>query len=284
MTKSAKKEMTIGRVFLIEGVKKVLWACAYEANKEVLYNWRLTANKNSVRFVAGTGGIFHVVDVIGKGAKTNGDVEFLIHKDQTVAILDVLETAPDENVIIRQSEQTNDAPAQITVQLEHRSIVFVGIDTTANYPPIDNIIPRKSEYQIKTKVSDWNFPTKGLEAIFTKEYSAQHEIVEADISFDLDKKLAFSTSVAGLKSHREVTISEIVSLGDNKNDLVFRCQINHLGNMAKNLTQDENLTFEFLHEKGKPVIVKIPEKDNKSWAPPETLKVREMIILATVKR
>lgn len=284
VAKNANKEVTIKRTMLIEGIRSVLWSCAFEENKEVLYNWRLTVSKNLVRFAAGTAGIFSILNITGKAAKTTtGTAEFLVHKEQTAPILTVIESATDEDVVIRQSDQDKDTPAQVVFQLENCMLIFVGIDTSLKYPPVDDVIERKPEYRIKTKVADWEYPTKGLAATYTEEIKKQHDMHESDVHFDLDKNAIFVTSRTGVKSHREIPIIEIVETGNKKKDLVYRCQTTHLGDIANRLPKDENITFQFLELQMKPIVAVCEEHENKSWGAPETVKTQQIIIFATIR-
>jgi DNA polymerase III sliding clamp (beta) subunit (PCNA family) len=281
IAKKSQKELTIKRPVLIEGIKWVLWGCSYEEHKEVLWNWRLTATKNKIRFAAGTGGLFTVMDVHGKFA-VDGNVEFLVHKDQTIPILNMLESSEDEDVCLRQSEAEGDVPAQIVFKLSSRSLIFVGIDLTTQYPKVDDVIERKRTLSLRVKMSEWEYPTKGILATYTEEVRRSHDSHDYNMLFDLTKKYIQVTSATGHKSQRSLPIEEVIKKGEKADGLVYLCQSMHLKQVVDHVPENADVTMEFFDEAKKPIHFVLPEEENESWAAPQKLKVQRQIIFGTM--
>ena len=275
------KEVSINRAVFLESLKRVGWAFGkYEHREQFLY-WRFMATKDFARFSAGDGGLFSSIDVKGSSfLKVEDKVEFFIPNDQTKVVLGIVSKANNnEEITIKQAVSNNDVPSQIVFSLDGITMILVGFESTIIWPDFDNLIKRKRNYRIRTKVSDWEYPCKGISATYTEEIKKQHDTHESVVDMQMDNEVIILTSKTGATSSRKVPIADVLEK-DDKSSLSFLCCTSHISDVFGHANKNEDVEIEFIDDESKPIFV-IGQED-----PNESLKVsyQNILLFGTMKR
>jgi hypothetical protein len=257
-----EKEIKIDRRVFLDGLKDVEWAVGFEDHKENYHYIRLVADTGSADFMAGTGGRFRVYWVTGdKFLETNDSTEFFFHKDQIKPLTSVLSSVDDDYVTIKQASRSGDAPDQIVFAVGAFNLMSVGFDTTIKWPNVKKAIKEKKPYSLKTKVSDWEFATKGLLATFNEEVRKTHDTHESDIEPKIDKKYILLSSKSGMKAQRKIPILD-VEAQEEGDELRFHCTTAYVADIVGKCDKNDEVLIQYHQAEDKPVFVLGPEKDN----------------------
>ena len=256
---SFDKELTVPRGLFLEGIKQTFWAVGFEDHKEQYLYWRLIAEKGAANFAAGTGGRFARWDTwalnnssfLGSADTT----QFFFHKDQTPALQSIIGALSSDDVIIRQATRKGDTPDQIVFEAGDVKIIFVGFNPNIKWPNIDKNIKEKKPYEIETKVSDWEYATKGLLATFSEEIKREHDSHESDIEAKLDKGFILLTSRTGLRAQRKVPIIDIKQRGDVADGLEFHCSTPYIGEIFSKNPKGSNVFIQHHEDTARPVFI-----------------------------
>ena len=264
-----EKEVVIDRLTLLKGYERVAWALGFEDHMEQYFYWQMLVAKKSVRFVAGTGGRFSVYDVKGDTivSKCDNKTEFLIHRDQSYPIALILKSVERPNVgsddvTIRYSNRDGNAPEQIVFEVEGFKLIVVGFDSGISYPNVDKFLNANKDYKIRTKVSDWEYPTKGLLATWSEEAKKQFDSHESEFEPFLTDNHIIMTTSTGMRAKRKVAIEDVVVKGPQASGLKFYCNTEYLAEIYQKNRKEDVLEIEYFDDKFKPLIIKSQESDN----------------------
>lgn len=274
------KKIKINRAVFLEALKRVSWGLGFEEHKDEFLYWRLSAKKDHVRIVTGSGGRFAIVDVNGSSfVEVDSKTQFLIPNVQTSTIMGILSKSSDEELVIKQAEADGNYPAQIIFELSGSTIMLVGFDSNVKWPEFDALIEKKRTNRIRTKVSDWEYPTKGMMATYTEEVKKQHDTHESEIGIELDNEQIVLTSKSGARASRKIPIADILEKGDRE-DFACLCHTGHIGEIYSKFDPDEDIEITYYDNESKPILITGPETPNESL----NVKYQNRLFIGTMKR
>jgi hypothetical protein len=217
-------------------------------------NWVLRAEKDKVRFVTGTGARFAVLDVAGNGfLSVTKDVNFLFPKDHTQSVLKVLDSASEEKITIKKTKDSN-PNSQIVFEFGSIEILFVNLDSDMKYIDENTILNNTYGYKYVTKISDWEFVGKGIEATFNEELRKERRIQNATTVVDKANSTLLVKTNDIMKSSRKVPLLDS-SVADNK-DIVIYCNAPYIKEIFAYGSPEDNVQIESTGEPQKPILIR----------------------------
>jgi hypothetical protein len=248
-TKSLSIQMQ--REVFLKSANKIIFA---HGDQEMLKNftyWLLRATgPDSLRFAAGTGNRFAVVDLEGKGlSDVKNDTKFYFPNNQTQPVLNVLSEAKGSMVKIESKERL------IVITCDKISICLASCDPGISWPDENRFLQRASKFNFTTKVSSWRNAVKGIMATNNASLQKQNKIHNCYLNIDLDKKfIQAKTDVSNMKALRKVAIDDIAT-NEDKREICINCASCYVNEIISKGSDDDYLQFE-IDDESKPVIVR----------------------------
>ena len=259
---SAKFEntLTITRDVLMKGISRVSFATGFEKERPRYKYWALKMFKNgTIRFSAGDGGRWAVLDLEGKSIVSSGKGEhsFLIHRDHTPIVMKVLEHSVDANVVLKQSAK-NDSYHIVIEAMPHK-MILVGLDPTVTSVDEDIFINRAYKHKVVTVLADWKYAALGVSATFNDICRKTNQSHKARIDFDFVKKTMIVKTDYSMSSTRKIPIVDS-SVSDGITDSWFICSSAILKEITDCSEYGKSVQMEMSDAK-EPVIVRLYAAD-----------------------
>jgi hypothetical protein len=251
-----EKEVKIERPVFLEGLKNSIWAVGFEDHKEHYMYVRLIADTDGVTFMGGTGGRFSIWVVPSSRVVTVAErTEMFFHKDQVPALQNILAGVEDDHVTIKQAVQSGDTPAQIVFEVEGFKITFVGFNPNVKWPNIEKAVKEKKPYSLLTKVGDWEFATKGLQATFNEDVKKAHDTHESDFEAKIDKGFIMLTAKTNMKAQRKVPIIEAKDTGGKNEGIEFHCSTPYIAEIFSKGDRNDEVFIQYHDNVEKPIFI-----------------------------
>ena len=282
------KKYTVNRKVFLDGLRAVLFAAGQFTTQYYYMCISVEISKNRIRFTAGSGARFVVMEFSGKGiSKGKKSTPILFPVKNISNITTILSKATSDKITIKEtqpSEHETIVP-QIVIGYDNVNLVLMGMDTSASksgsdepfeYPPVDNIIGYDYPYKISSDLEDWKYVAKGIESTNTEEYNSQNDILCSVVTAHLDPgyfEVATSTSC---RSSRSVPFNfETFITGgvpEESQSPWFCCKSLYLTEIVSKGSKHKKVTLEFGDRnqldnnsdgRRRPVVVRYPEKVSK---------------------
>lgn len=262
MVSSFDKEISINRDVFTSAVNKIAFAFGYEkerGNGEFLY-WVLRAKKDNLRFASGTSGIFAVLDVSGdKIYSTNKEFDILFLNTHMPILLKVLNKIKDEDIAIKVSAPSTNY--QIVVSTKIFNMVLTGMNSSVEWINENSVLDKVYPLKVITKISDWDYATKGVLATFTPEMRKQGQPHKTIMEIDQKKNIITTKSENQIKSTRKIPVID-GTFPDGNNLYKSATYSDYLANIASCWEKEGNIQMEFSGDVGKkPIIVRFNAGD-----------------------
>lgn len=267
IAKKFEKKTEVYRGIFVDAMNKVVFAMGWEDTNPQYECILFEANKGQIRLASGTGGRFAVDDITGNGVlDTVEKATFIFPKHNISNIISILQNSKSEKVIVRQSEASSDNPEQIMIATDDGAITLslFGIDpNNVQYKNMDVFINNTYPYAVTSKLEDWSFAARGVEATYSEEMRQENDILNAVIKVDFDKSMFEVSSKQNMTTERTVKFTKSKQDGKDKAP-VFRCNVNYLIELITRHRKSGEILMEIGEEKstGKraPIVVKFPEE------------------------
>jgi hypothetical protein len=249
--KTKKSHIKLRRNVFLQYANKIAFAHGDQLQFKQYKYWLIRSfGNNSLRFVAGTGQIFAVVELEGANfVATSGDSNIMFPNDQTPTILSVLNDAKTDDIDIELHE------SYIYVDSGNIKIKIVNSESSIEWPDENKFLQRDSKFSFTTKVGNWKNAVKGIIATNNDEYRKQNKVHHCSLSIDLGKKIIQAkTTESSLKSNRKVPIEDI-GTNEELKELSFKCASKYFSDIVSKASDDENLQFEMV-DSSAPVVVR----------------------------
>lgn len=249
--KNKKAQIKVRRNVFLNYANKISFAHGDQLQYKAFKYWIIRAlNNNSIRFVAGTGQIFAVVELEGTNfAATNGINSIMFPNDHTPIILSVLQDAKTDDIDIELFD------SHIFIDSGNIKLRIVNSESGIEWPDENKFLQRTSKYSFTTKVGNWKNAVKGIIATNNDEYRKQNKVHHCCMSIDLGKKIIHAkTTESSLKSNRKVPIEDI-GTNEELQELSFKCASKYFSDIVSKATDDENLQFEMV-DSATPIVVR----------------------------
>jgi len=275
-------EITVNRETFMDGIAKVQFAMGVEETKPYYKCILFEAKDNkSLRFAAGSGARFAVVDVDGDNIVKAND-EKIIFPDLNIAnIVKALSFDTSENITIKfaAANVDNNSPDQIVIQYSGITMAILGIDTSIKYNDVNKVMSYSYPNIVKTDLQDWVLATASIEATYTEDSKASTDIFNTDIKPNFKDGYFEAETSTKAKAKRKIKFTKVVADGKVA-DPTFRCNSQYLCELVKQSDYKQGeVEFNF-EDKARPIVVKFPTRTN------EIKKTEEnfLIFFATSKR
>jgi|18_taG_2_1085343.scaffolds.fasta_scaffold23837_2 DNA polymerase III sliding clamp (beta) subunit (PCNA family) len=231
-------EITMPANKFLYGIDKVLFAIGDRADRPAYMHWVLMAEPNSVRFAAGTGGRFAILDLKGAGiCKTESKASIMFPKEQSKLMRTIVGNANADEIIIKRAAN----PTQIVIEFKGQILFLVGIDPSITFPTLSKLLNANKSIQLTTNASDWLYATKGMNATYTTDYKNQARLHEARLHIDMTKKTMILKTKTPLRSSRKIPIVNIIKNDANLDKAELRCVGTYFSEILNYTDKDANI-------------------------------------------
>jgi len=249
---SAKKatKITMRRDVFTSYASKIMFAHGFiDQYKEFLY-WILRAYDNgSLRFAAGTGKRFAVVELEGANVSdSKKELSIYFPNDQTQTIISVLKELKAQDIQIESQER------YVSISCDQVKISLYSCNPSIQWPNEDRFLKRQSKYSITTKVSNWRNAVKGILATNSDESKEKNKVHSCSLSIDLAKKIIQTKTDSVMKSSRKITIADIAT-NESDNQINLSCPSAYINEIVNKVSDDDFIQIE-IEDAVQPVIVR----------------------------
>lgn len=280
-----KVNMNIRKDIFFSYANKILFAHGDgEGEKQKAFNyWILRSyGKTGLRFVAGTGTFFAVVEVEGENLTDNTEKNSIYFPNsQTAAILSILNDLNSNNISISSQK------SYILMECGSAKISIYACDPEVKWPDENLFLNRSSKFNITTKAGNWRNAVKGITATNNEEAKTQDKVHNCYLNIDFDKKFIQTKTDTTLKSVRKITIED-VGTNEEQKEIKINCVSKYLSHVLSKSQDEEYLQFE-IEDSSKPVIIRYYASkdigDYRSFKKPkgEGISERYSVFFATMK-
>lgn len=231
------KQLEMNRGMFVYGVGKIDFAIGYEEQREQYLYWVLRAKKDSARFVAGTGGMFAILDMESKDLiQSKEDVDFLFPKEQTAVLQKILSShSKADKITIEESDPNSKSPFQLVITSGSIKMTIVAMNPNIRWVNEEDFLQAKYGFKTIMKVKDWDYAGRGIIATFDDELRREKKPHKAIVDFDFKKDFVKVETHGSMRSKRKVKLVDSVS---SKDACRFACDSTYLGQIAQKAPDD----------------------------------------------
>jgi len=197
------QEISVNREYFIQGLEQVHYACSntwYEHYRRI----RCEAKNNTLKFSAGSGGYFAVVEYSSdKTALATDEVAFLLPTVNISTIVKLLkkETSSHLKIKLQQQNLSADVPMQLIIESDH--LIVRSYDMNKFYPDLSKVLDHIYTYQIPSALQGWEniaeALTAGIDSCFEIMYLAKlvidfeagHIDIQSNSSLKMNRRVRF---------------------------------------------------------------------------------------------
>ncbi|MCF7796039.1 hypothetical protein K9M42_03010 [Patescibacteria group bacterium] len=274
------KTVRINREVFVNGVNKVKFAMGIAKTNRKYMCTIVQTKKDSIRFMAGTGGEFAISDVEGKAITEQYKSEevFIIPKESVDVVQKILEKASCDSILLKEAvENVNKAenPAQIVIEYDGQSIVLVGLNTAGKPQNVDKFLNSKYENTVMTNANDWQYIVKGIEASDNHELKSSHDVHNTEVKNDIDNEQLLIQTLTKKKCKANIPIDGKSKM---KEDSYFHCNSTYIRDMIKSCDSKKNIItmkYDGYKEEGgnRPVLIEYDDNINEAKNITEKFKI-----------
>ena len=265
-----KDAFEVQRDLFVYASNKILFAKGFEEGNEAYTYWVIRAKKNSLRFVAGTGPRFAVLDVDGENiSNAKSAKNLLIPNDQTQPLLDVISKASynNEKIYFYQTDKW------LIISCSTFKIAICNYHADVKWPDENIILNRKNSLVFTTKIADWSHAVLGINATWHKDIKQMHDIHYATMDINFKKGELAAKTDGIMRANRKIPIkNNKVDDSDlsKSGNVVFTCVSQYIGEAIKNGAADEYIQVEVASPKS-PIIFRYHADSNGDIKSPDVL-------------
>lgn len=240
------------RLLFMHAANKVLFAQGYEEAKPHYLYWIIRASQKSVRFAAGSGQRFAVLDIEGPNmTNTKADRNLLIPNEQSAAIIDIISKATyNEEFINFYSDAKH-----LVIECASFRAAINNYEANLSWPDENRFMERENSVVFTTKTSDWENIVRGMNATYNEDMKKTHDFHYAILDVNFEKNEIVTKTEGAMKSNRKIPILNIKvdSKLEKENHIAISCISNYLAEAIKNVADSECIQIEMVDAK-KPLV------------------------------
>lgn len=240
-------DLKVRRDLFVASASRISFAQGFQEYRPAYLYWVMRASKNSVRFVAGSGGRFAVLDTFGD-TTTNASKKqnVLIPNLQTPALIEIFGKLSGDYMSFIQTER------QLVIRCGSVQAIISQIDPNIKWPDENILLERQSKTKFVTKISNWVNAVKGISATNSDDIKKQRHVHTASITLDPQQKLLYTKSNDQLKSNRKVVVDDLQT--ESGESFTFKCVSQYLTEAIKNGEDNEYIQVE-MDSEATPVVI-----------------------------
>lgn len=200
---SESKKIKIRRDILVQSAKRLEFAHGWQNFRREFLHWMIELTNEQVRFIAGDGGVFAILDQSGSNLiETKNPDSLLVPNHATKPLNAALATQKDEFASFYPDDR------YLTVKCGQVHMIIYDLEPNVKWPNVDKILNRTSSIKVTTKAENWANAVKGLMATLSnfEELKPKGEYHLTAMTLN-SKKPNIALSTDGLmKANRKVPI------------------------------------------------------------------------------
>lgn len=234
--------VTLPRLAFTRAVNRILFARGDEEKREKFLYWKLHAEGQQARFIAGTGGMFGIDDIRGSNISdaTEG-IDLLIPNQPSDVVQKVFSDCSYPNVTIKHFGN------RVAFEAENLCLVCVGLNPNIVWPDENAILGRTNLYKFVVPVTELDLAVKGIVATNSDEAKKRDPIHAVKLSFDVEKKLlSLFSDRSTKKALRKVKLSGVWVSENQPSEVHFKCNVKFIAEAVKNAEKGSHVQFELV--------------------------------------
>lgn len=248
LLETVEDSFTIRRDIFNTASNRLSFAHGYEDFRPEYKYWVIRANSNSVRFVAGTGSRFAILEFEGDGlTSAEKQEDILLPVEQNTIVNKLVSKSTDENVEIIPLD------GHLVVRTHDHVLCLPHYQSTISWPDESRYLNRDSKNKMTTRLGEWPAIVKGIDATNTEEFRKNNEYHIVDLTIDPKvNKILVEASGGNMRAKRKAAVSELV--GGLSEPCRLRVESLYISEAFRNAGQDDYAQWEFEGE-GKNVLL-----------------------------
>lgn len=161
------QKATVDREYFVKGLEKIKHAPALE---DKMYSYMCVlfeSSKKIIRFSAGTGGRFAVIEYESNSKKISStDMKIIFPKTNITNIISIFKKATYPTITIKPVGVVSKKliPEQIVLETANIVLCIYGVEVFTKYPDLFKIINFDYSYKISTRLKDWKYVGEAITA------------------------------------------------------------------------------------------------------------------------
>jgi len=259
------KKTIIRRDAFLRGAAKVLFALGYEDRRPRYLYWVFRVSEYSLRFIAGTGARFAVMDMDGANLfkEKSETFDMMIPGESTKVIAKILSDINDEYVTIEQSDPKSNY--QIIVSSGSSTIIMLGMDPDETYIDENVILDANYTEKFISEVADWEYAGKGAKATYDVRLKKESRPHPGQVLVDFEKNEVIVKTTERMRSSRKV---KIIDKDTTNPKISFNASCPFLNEIADNAENDKYVQIEYIEDvdnkNRRPILVRYYVNDKVS--------------------
>ena len=277
--KNYDQQVTVDKAYFVKGLQKVAYA---QASNEKMYCYMCAlfeSNNNKIRFSAGSGGRFAVVEYESDTKIIASDEMKVIFPRTNVSnIIRIFKKISCSTIKITSydSDIKAQTPKQIVLEADNIVLCIYGLEYFTGYHDLNSIICYDYHFQISTHIKDWKSITDAIDA---SKKSAGGSIHNTKVVADLLHGYFDISTTTGTKVKERIHFALGTYVTDPNKEKCYKpwfcTDSNNIVEMAKKAGKADVVTINFEDQaipasipddkpkRAKPVLLKFLKKANK---------------------
>ena len=279
LPKTFDQETTVDSACFVRGLKKVAYAMSVDEKMSSFMCLLFESWKNRMRFTAGSGSRFAILEIADCRQITSpDDVKIIFPKKNVGNAIRIFDNVSGSTMQVKTAEHNTRNGVLEQLVLENDSIVLAlyGLENYTKYPDLDPILNHNYTYQIATRAEDWGQVGKAINATRSGHDSNIHNTrITADL---LHGYFNIRTNTkAQLKKRVDFELGRVVA--DTSNDKAYQpwfcCNSTCIEEIGRKGYKDGIMTMSFEDQakladipkdkpkQMRPVLITYPERTNR---------------------
>ena len=248
---AAEQQVTLPRTAFTRALSRILFARGVEEKREKFMYWKLHAEGQTTRFIAGPGGMFAIDDLRGPNiTDCKEPTDLLIPNEPSDVVQKVFADSAYPNVTIKHFGN------RLSFEAENLRVVCVGLNPNIQWPDENLILSRTNLYKFTIAAADLDLAVKGIVATNSDEAKKRDPVHAVKLSFDVEKKLlSLFSDRSTKKALRKVKVADAWVADNQPNEVVFKCNVKFIADAVKNAEKSTHVQFELISHQ-MPMIIR----------------------------
>jgi len=220
------QEAIVDRDYFVNGLKQIKYATAPDKLMHCYFCALFESNNNTLKFTAGSGARFAVVEYVGNDRFiSSGKIRIIIPKRNIANIIRVFEkgASPTLNIKISSKSATENIPQQCVIEADNVILNVYGLEKFTWYPDTNKTAAYSMPFQIPTDIQDWKYAT---EALIASRYSRTEDVHNVKVMADIRQGLINLQANTFMKINKKIPFEPdkcVIETGKEKEYLPWFC-------------------------------------------------------------
>jgi hypothetical protein len=275
------QEVTVDREYFVKGLQQIQYAPTKEEKLHSYVCIVFESTYNTLKFSAGSGGHFAVVEYRGNDKVISSEETRMIFPKYNVPnIIRIFKKVTSPTISIRSTSRDpiDNIPMCLVIAADNITVCIYGLEHFTKYPDLNQVIEHEYTYQVTTKIEDWKYAAK---AISGSRHSRRESVHNSKIVADMQHRHFDLQTNTHMQMNRRVPFESDTYVTDSTKEKSYKpwfcCNARYLIELPKKNKKKKVVIFNFEDQaeldglsdkekwkKAKPVLLKFPDEIDKN--------------------